>query len=311
MNLMWPMLPQYFDWPTNSRKVGWFKLDWKAIILPTSPTPSTTSSPSPSSLPPSSAPSSPLEVSTPSKPLTRSPSVTTSKSDSSPAKKKYRIGSCANCQPSKSITFNSRTSNQDIAIYVFDHNNEQEAAVELQKNTFKPGCTLTVNLTRSPAAGDGKGGCGSSSARIVSVGIELNLYGGSECDSSNLRRAVGLEFRSKHRGDGTCVAFNKESERDDPIWHCLSDIDTKAYGDDSILESKTTHFTTFAVLFQPTDGCDDWIWISSLVMVGSCLFGSIIIVVVYYQSKRFRAVVGGFKADTVSHVIQKATRIHN
>jgi len=68
------------------------------------------------------------------------------------------------------------------------------------------------------------------------------------------------------------------------------------------------------VLFQSsnTDNCNDnALWIASLVLVGSFAVGSVLVVVLYYHSKRFRSIVGGFKAEGISAIIEKVSMSAN
>jgi len=68
----------------------------------------------------------------------------------------------------------------------------------------------------------------------------------------------------------------------------------------------TTSLRTFVVLFQATSPCDRWIWIASLALVGSCLVFALLVGGVYYRSRWFRAVIGGFEGESISVVIKKA-----
>jgi len=47
----------------------------------------------------------------------------------------------------------------------------------------------------------------------------------------------------------------------------------------------------------------------SLVLVAGFATGSFLIGVSYYNSKKFRAVVGGFKAETISTIINRVIAI--
>jgi len=64
---------------------------------------------------------------------------------------------------------------------------------------------------------------------------------------------------------------------------------------------------TFAVLFQSSNtNCNDnTLWIASVILVVSFVVASSLAVVVYYQSKAFRSIVGGFKTDGISTIIEK------
>ena len=56
-----------------------------------------------------------------------------------------------------------------------------------------------------------------------------------------------------------------------------------------------------------TSGCDTWIWIASLSLVAATTVLSIILIALYYGSGRFRAVVGGFKADRLTVVLKRVS----
>jgi len=130
-----------------------------------------------------------------------------------------------------------------------------------------------------------------------------------------------------------CVAYN----RDDPLqaqqWRCLEEQKASKLGQRHLLfESQTYHFTsvslyiivnvrvnslmctyrTFAVLLGSTavTGADsiDWIWITSIVMVGGSLVAILLLVLVYIYSQKFRARVGGFRGGRSIDVLLEKVR---
>jgi len=141
---------------------------------------------------------------------------------------------------------------------------------------------------------------------------------GRERDVSNLRKPISLSmFALKpQKDDKVCFGFSKT---EDSKFRCLDQSSTKSTNtknpDVIYVESKTDHLTTFAVLFSTPNNGDndlrcDTLWIISVSLIGSAFAFVGLVIVVYMNSIRFRAMVMGFHPKmTIDATLHKIERL--
>eukprot|EP01102_Stenamoeba_stenopodia_P022314 TRINITY_DN9251_c0_g1_i1.p1 TRINITY_DN9251_c0_g1~~TRINITY_DN9251_c0_g1_i1.p1 ORF type:complete len:289 (+),score=23.11 TRINITY_DN9251_c0_g1_i1:50-916(+) len=219
------------------------------------------------------------------------------------------VGACVQCEATEfSFTYDEHSSKRDqyfeIISRKIDRNEKILAgSISIPRNTFEPGCTLTLNQTVLPSDTQSSSSmeC-ESELQVTSIAVELHI----SCQSKRFKNPLSIELNSLLVDtSAACLAYN-QNPSSSKRWECLEKKHTKQHHDYISFQSETTHFTTFAVLLEATNPCNRWIWIVSLVMVGSCIIIMLLIAVIYYRSRWFRAVVGGFEADSISVVIKKA-----
>eukprot|EP01102_Stenamoeba_stenopodia_P019161 TRINITY_DN7148_c0_g1_i2.p1 TRINITY_DN7148_c0_g1~~TRINITY_DN7148_c0_g1_i2.p1 ORF type:complete len:342 (-),score=40.94 TRINITY_DN7148_c0_g1_i2:55-1080(-) len=212
---------------------------------------------------------------------------------------------CVGCEVETTTFAFTKQSSQRTVTIPFQKGNSIGGRVTIRPGTFPPGCVLTVKQSSVDEETKKETECGKTKKTVVSVAIDLKIDGGRQCRSKDFDRPVLLEFYSKiDDPKDACVAFSSDPRSRN--WKCLRDLSTEKEQFYTKVRSKTDHFTTFAVLLTASNECDDWIWIASLVIVASCLVFSIVTVLTYYRSSKLRALVGGFKASSISSIVKKA-----
>jgi len=148
--------------------------------------------------------------------------------------------------------------------------------------------------------------------RFLSVPVQINVFDGRGQPVRQFNKPLNISlfiYDENNRSDGddkSCFAYNSDEYDQDQGegWKCYGDYDSQSTRTKRVWYATTTsnHLTSFAVLlgspvgFGGSNGGLDWISIASVAMIGSMLPFVTLIVVLYYLSESFRAIVGGWEA---------------
>lgn len=177
--------------------------------------------------------------------------------------------------------------------------------VKVNSSTFAKGTILQIGEPTSTATV--KDSCSKKEKKVTPT-LELQIIAGnSKQRSFNPPVEIGLVGKSSEFGseDSSCMAFSSKKDRE---FTCLpSDVSSKQLKNNGVLfVGSTTHFTSFAVLFQfDQDGCNDWIWKVSIALVGFAFVLAFFIFLLSFN-RRFRAILYGYDLDRAfSNVIKR------
>eukprot|EP01102_Stenamoeba_stenopodia_P015014 TRINITY_DN5077_c0_g1_i1.p1 TRINITY_DN5077_c0_g1~~TRINITY_DN5077_c0_g1_i1.p1 ORF type:complete len:274 (+),score=34.91 TRINITY_DN5077_c0_g1_i1:156-977(+) len=271
--------------PTKSKSIT---LDTSLLISSQTPSPNHQSSSVSHSPPPSHTKETPTPTSQPTK--TKSPTTTetpTSCIESCRVKKtKYK--------------FTKTSANSDVSVPILATDNTLAGEVRVSAQTFKSGCVLSIKEGSRSGKIDKKD-C-REDVEVGSASIELQIS--KPCKSKDFRHPVEIRLYSKKSEMTNCIAFKENNNHD---WRCLdSTSDGRKISSDLVeISSKTTHFTTFAVLLGSSSSCSRWIWISSLALVAVCLVLCTIVVFAHYKFYSVRALVAGHYAKRITRLIER------
>eukprot|EP01102_Stenamoeba_stenopodia_P015082 TRINITY_DN5102_c0_g1_i2.p1 TRINITY_DN5102_c0_g1~~TRINITY_DN5102_c0_g1_i2.p1 ORF type:complete len:459 (-),score=68.05 TRINITY_DN5102_c0_g1_i2:167-1543(-) len=215
---------------------------------------------------------------------------------------------CVGCEVlDTSFTFDKESAAKDKTIPFRVKGNKIAGSLTIPANTFDSGCTIIVRQSDEDAdVQDSNALDCKPELKLSSVAVELTIEGGKNCSSKHFRNSVLLDLYSEIVDtNDACAAFKRKYK---DSWKCLDSKKTRHHDHYISIRSKTDHFTTFAVLFQSSNPCDRWIWITSLSMVACCLVFILWMGIWYWRSKHFRALIGGFHGESVSGVIEKVNK---
>jgi len=201
--------------------------------------------------------------------------------------------------------------------------------IDFPPNVLKSGWNVTITsvATRSPSTPDkNKSGCSSKNKRrkkILSPPFEFDIFDEDGDPVKTFDRSFRISSLTSNSGEknNVCYGYNhNDNQREDVDpksqgWNCNDNIDVRSTRSEEALEvsSEFDHLTTFAVLLGSSSNSDDngcvddgwdWISITSLALIAGCCSLTLLCVVTYYRSSRFRAMVGGFEASLKMSRIQ-------
>jgi len=218
------------------------------------------------------------------------------------------------------ITYTGANRNSELVIPL-KQSSQTIGSIHIPAKAFPNNWTLSI----LPSDVDHKldNSCQQKQERVSPVfDIVVRDSRGRERGVSGLSRPILLSIFTQRisslsvaKQERFCFAF---AGRFDPKFQCLENTNFTETKNPEVylVESATDHLTSFAVLFSnPRDDCGDheW-WIVSISLVSSALTLVLAVGILYYRSKRFRALVMGYEpsrslSQTLTKV-EKKSHVH-